>query len=201
MSQKANVEINETNHILKARMERMKNGWAQYKCRSYYTPDFPTLRMQKQILLFVWGREKSGYDLDKMLNGAIPLGSAHTLMAKYIMREDEYGPQVFERKQGTPKAETLMGEAYLASVEHIHCLDTMYLNTVLSNRVQRNIGFDAPGMSLWTSERFRGKPRGIAYMYIANDEVVNMDTTGHTMKTELKLAMEQNDRDEEYYIW
>lgn len=198
MAQQVNKKLTaETNELL----AQKRNGWSALKCRNYYTPDFPTLRMQKQILLFAWGREKSGYDLDKMLNGAIPLGPAYTLMAKYIMREDEYGPMVFERKQGSPNAEILKGEAYLVSVEQIHCLDTMYLNTVLADRIQRNIGFEAPGMSLWTSERFRGKPRGVAYMYISNEESVNFDTSGHIIRTELKMAMHQDEKDEEYYIW
>lgn len=188
----------ETNQLL---AERKLNGFSRLRNRAYYTPDFPLLRLQSQTLIFVWGEEKSGYSESHHLDGAVPLGNAFTLMEKYVMKEDAYGPIVFERNRKTPDTQILRGEAYLCSVEHIHSLDTFYLNGILAKRARRNIGFDEKAVADLTPERFRGQPRALAWMYFADEKSVSYDTYGPPVDTEIQLAMTQGEKDVEYYIW
>ena len=180
---------------------REGNMWKRLENRGYYTPDWCDLRMHSQMLYFAYGEEKLTYTHDHLLKGAVPLGPAHTLIAKYVMKEDHYGPIVFEKKEvnyfGTQQ---IKGEAYLVSVEHLHCLDTHYLNTVMAKRVWRNFGFDSPYVDGMTSERFKGKPRGCGWMYIADEVALNFDSY-KTMTTEVDLTLTQSEQERYYYIW
>jgi len=199
MSAKVNIDLNAANDILQERTKQ--RGFAKLACREYYTPDFPKLRMQKQMLYFAWGDEKSGRDGDKLLDGAIPLGNAHTLISKYVMREDSYGPALFEKTIKLPEAHVARGEAYLVSVEHLHNLDVKYMNTILSSRVPRNIGFDNPWIDSMTPERFKGKARGTAWMYVADERSVSYDLHGDICPTEIDLTLVQSEVERYYYIW
>ncbi len=161
--------------------ERAKNltvhkdaSWAEkLKRRSVYTPDFRTLKFQSQILIFVYGAEKRNKLHSGLLEGATPLGGAHTVFKHYMLKEILPGvPLALERPTGEdgkaiPDTAALRGEAYLVSVEHIHLLDLLHMNGVRAERKWRHIAFETVGLE--GDRKFMGRNGvSLALMYSAN---------------------------------
>lgn len=158
---------------------KKEKSWVQKLAdRSKYTPDFRTLKFQSQILIFVYGCEKRNKLQHRLLDGATPLGGAHTAFDHYMMKEILPGiPVVLERPTDPNGAmlrpdkdiAAVRGELYIGNVEHVHNLDEFHLNGIRTQRRWRHIYFETQGIK--GDRNFRQRPCSMALMWTADKEM------------------------------
>lgn len=142
--------------------------------RGIWTPDFHHLRQYEAIPLFVYGKyQKNGVN-KHILEGAQFISNAHTLLARFEMKEDDYSnATVFAYSNNEePKKQkyNIKGELWAVNVEHIHILDRRARNGQQYIRIKTKISIENPNALPDDGRRYRGLPYIEAYIYVGNPE-------------------------------
>jgi hypothetical protein len=137
------------------------------KERSERTPDFPDLRMLKEIPVFLYGLEKRGMNYNYLLRGSYCYGTCHTMSDRFLMKETEAKtPVVFETTRDHKMKYKIRGEVFGCSVEHIHLLDRVYFNGERFKRCLRRVQFEAKGYEPKGLKQYRNHGYTLAFMYL-----------------------------------
>lgn len=142
--------------------------------RGKWTPDFHHLRQYEAIPLFVYGKYQQKGVNNHFLEGAQFISSAHTLLARFEMKEDEFSNATvfaYDNKDEPTKSKYhIKGELWAVNVEHIHLLDCRTRNGHEYLRIKTKIIIENPNAIDTDGRRFRGLPFTEAYIYVGNPE-------------------------------
>lgn len=141
--------------------------------REILTPDFHHLRMYSMIPIMVYGAAMKSGAFSHLLDDALYMGRAATVLPRFFMRGGGKYPIVFQNKNLNAIAERwrnapILGEAYACSVEHIHMLDNLEQNGEMFNRIWTKIRL--PDQMYFSATKYRQQSYCDAFMYVANEE-------------------------------
>ncbi len=103
------------------------------KMRRFLTPDYPEMKFQKEVPLFVYDDLKDGTEtFDNLMGGTVFLGEGTTVDTGFYMKETSQFPLIFRGDkslgQAGPVLGPVRGEIYSVTPRHILDIDKHYQN-------------------------------------------------------------------------